>query len=107
MSPLPRILAMALLVVLAALLAALAAPHLTKPRAEPAAAETGLRPPAPAKPAQLAVLAHRIGLGLAAVALALAVLLVFSVALRPGRPGLFPWTPVPLSPSGRWASLRG
>ncbi|PAW63101.1 MAG: hypothetical protein B9S34_14955 [Opitutia bacterium Tous-C1TDCM] len=86
MSPLPRILAMALLVVLAALLAALAAPHLTKPRAEPAAAETGLRPPAPAKPAQLAVLAHRIGLGLAAVALALAVLLVFSVALRPGRP---------------------
>lgn len=87
MTPLPRILAMALLLVLAALLATLAAPHFSRARPDPAAAAptAGARPAAAAKPAQLAGLAGRVSLGLAAVALGLSVLLVFTVALRPGR----------------------
>ncbi len=108
MNPLPRILGMALLVVLAALLAVLAAPIWTRARIDSAltrpagttepsraagpdsttptstndpAAKTA-SPSAAASSSRIAALPQRTALALAAVAFGLAVILIFSLALR-------------------------
>lgn len=100
MNPLPRILAMALLVVLAALLAVLAVPAWSRSRTE----AIGSRPSEPARPSdartepaagrssaagseattsRLAALPQRTALVLTFVAVGLATILVFSLAVRP------------------------
>ncbi|MES2695078.1 MAG: sensor histidine kinase [Verrucomicrobiota bacterium] len=101
MNPLPRILAMALLVVLAALLAVLVVPAWTRAQRETAAASRPTSPEA-ARPAsndaathvaspvaaptntpKITSLPQRTALSLAAVACTLTIVLLFSLAVRP------------------------
>lgn len=96
MNPLPRLLAMSLFVVLAVLTALLAAPAWRAGRGEPpvdrATADTASPPTSPAagstapRAARILALPQKFALALMVVALALAVTLVFSLALRPARP---------------------
>ncbi|HVU23334.1 MAG TPA: sensor histidine kinase [Opitutus sp.] len=84
MNPLPRLLGLGLLVVLAALAAVLAVPlwtHAALPPAPPAAIST---PPASRSAAQVTAVSHRIALPFALTALVLAVALFASLAF--GRP---------------------
>jgi signal transduction histidine kinase len=99
MSSLPRFLALALFVVLAALVATLAVPVWRGSSAAPVAAGAGDRAvsvPAPATATttgkvasrgRALVLSQQVGLALAATALALVLTLVLALAWRPARPG--------------------
>ncbi len=96
MNPLPRILGMALFVVLAVLTALLAAPAWRAPRADPTTARNPAAAPAsphdPAAPAaspraaRLAPLPLQTALALALTGTVLAGLLLFSLAYRPAQP---------------------
>lgn len=94
MNPLPRLLGMGLLVILAALVALLAAPAWRELKESAPAQRTGTRegaasasaPAAIAPAARMEALGRRAALGLALAAFALAVLLIFSLALRATRP---------------------
>lgn len=85
MNPLPRFLGMALLVVLAALLAALSAPLWNRPPGREASPAAALESAAPTPATRLTRVPQRAALVLAAVAVGLAVLLSFSLTVRPAR----------------------
>jgi signal transduction histidine kinase len=83
MSPLPRYLALALFVALAALSALLAAPVWRGMRAESAHEPTAMNAPAPS--AQIVVLSQRLSLLLAVTSAAVALTLIVSLATQPPR----------------------
>jgi signal transduction histidine kinase len=90
MNPLPRFLALALFVVLAALVALLAAPAWSGFRGEPSAARETAPEAAPvtangSRPARLVILSQRLALTFAIMGAALALALVVSLAIRPPR----------------------
>lgn len=91
MNPLPRFVATALFVVLAALVALLAMPVWRAAPGEAVGtnspASVGSVPPNPASPPRALLLSRRMALALAVVALGLAVTLVIALAVRPLRPG--------------------
>lgn len=93
MNPLPRILGMALLLVLAALLAVLIAPGWSRradaaPRTTANESAPSAGPGSAAPNSRLAALPQRTALVLAGTAFGLAVLLIFSLALRPPVAGV-------------------
>jgi signal transduction histidine kinase len=93
MNPLPRFLALALFVALAALVALLAAPlwrgatpvdAASRPSTT-AVAPAGAAGSAPARPQRIVLLSQRLALALASICAALALILVFSLVMRPPR----------------------